>query len=304
LHHRTKLAWIAGMSSPRVTVIISTYNWSTVLPYAIASVLAQTMPDLELLVIGDGCTDDSEQVVAGIKDQRVRWINLAVNTGHQAGPNNRGLEEAKGEYIAYLGHDDLWLPHHLQCMIDALEHSRAAVAHTMLMSIPPGKEVGIPVIPIARVGSAPSCTVYRRSVTEKIGGWRDYRQIDVPPEIDLFRRARAAGFEALFVPRLTALKFPALDRQNVYRERPSHEQSIWLERIRSDTHFETSHLVRMIVTDQVTRALPARRLIRILAEELKKRLTWRLTRRSGFKAIFWTVKGAGIDLQKKYKGLE
>ena len=292
------------MSSPRVTVIISTYNWSTVLPYAIASVLAQTMPDLELLVIGDGCTDDSEQVVAGIKDQRVRWINLAVNTGHQAGPNNRGLEEAKGEYIAYLGHDDLWLPHHLQCMIDALEHSRAAVAHTMLMSIPPGKEVGIPVIPIARVGSAPSCTVYRRSVTEKIGGWRDYRQIDVPPEIDLFRRARAAGFEALFVPRLTALKFPALDRQNVYRERPSHEQSILLERIRSDTHFETSHLVRMIVTDQVTRALPARRLIRILAEELKKRLTWRLTRRSGFKAIFWTVKGAGIDLQKKYKGLE
>ena len=292
------------MLSPRVTVIISTYNWSTVLPYAIESVLAQTMPDFELLVIGDGCTDDLEQVVAGIKDQRVRWINLAVNTGHQAGPNNRGLEEAKGEFIAYLGHDDLWLPHHLQCMIDALEHSRAAVAHTLLMSMPPGKEAGTPVAPIAGVGSAPSCTVHRRSVTEKIGGWKDYRQIDVPPEIDLFRRAQAAGFAALFVPRLTVIKFPALHRKNVYRERPCHEQSVWLERIRSDIHFETSHLVRMIVTDQVTRALPARRLIRILAEELKKRLTWRLTRRSGHKAIFWTAKGAGIDLQKKYKGLE
>jgi len=79
------------MPSPRVTVIVATYNWSTVLPYAIASVLDQTMRDFELLVVGDGCTDDSEQVVAGIRDPRVRWINLPANTGHQFGPNNRGL---------------------------------------------------------------------------------------------------------------------------------------------------------------------------------------------------------------------
>ena len=65
------------MPSPRVTVIIATYNWSTVLPYAINSVLDQTMTDFELLVVGDGCTDDSEQVVTAIKDPRVRWINLA-----------------------------------------------------------------------------------------------------------------------------------------------------------------------------------------------------------------------------------
>src|SRR4051812_6823095 len=90
---------IDRMSSPRVTVIIATYNWSTVLPYAIHSVLAQTMSDFELLVVGDGCTDDSEQVVAAIKDPRVRWINLPANTGHQAGPNNRGLPATR----AYCG---------------------------------------------------------------------------------------------------------------------------------------------------------------------------------------------------------
>src|SRR3979409_1552741 len=89
------------MPSPRVTVIISTYNRSEVLRCAVASVMAQTMADVALLVCGDGCTDDSEQVVLGVKDPRVRWINLLVNTGHQSGPNNRGLQEAKGEFVAY-----------------------------------------------------------------------------------------------------------------------------------------------------------------------------------------------------------
>ena len=99
--------------APRVTVIMATYNWSAVLPYSIGSVLRQTFTDFELLVIGDGCTDDSEQVVTSIGDPRVHWINLPRNTRHQSGPNNEGLARARGEFIAYLGHDDLWLPHHL-----------------------------------------------------------------------------------------------------------------------------------------------------------------------------------------------
>jgi hypothetical protein len=94
------------MNTPRVSVLIATYNWSAVLPFSIGSVLAQTFGDFELLVIGDGCTDDSAAVVAAIDDPRVRWINLPQNTGHQSAPNNRGLQEARGELIAYLGHDD------------------------------------------------------------------------------------------------------------------------------------------------------------------------------------------------------
>ena len=273
------------------------------LRYAIDSVLAQTMRDFELLVVGDACTDNSEQVVAAGNDPRVRWINLPVNVGHQTGPNNRGLQEARGEFVAYLGHDDLWLGHHLQCTADALDRTGAAVAHSLLMSMAPGQEVGIPVMPLPGVGSAPSCAVYRRSVTGKIGGWRDYRDLDVPPESDLFRRAEAAGFETLFVPRLSAIKFPALSRKDVYRDRPCHEQALWLDRIRSNPDFEPTFLARMIASDQAARALPARKMIRILAQELRERLAWRLTRRSGRRAIFWTSKGAGIELQKRYKGV-
>jgi glycosyltransferase involved in cell wall biosynthesis len=292
------------MPSPRVTVIIATYNWSTVLPYAIKSVLAQTMRDFELIVVGDACTDDSEQVVAAIKDPRVRWINLAVNTGHQSGPNNRGLQEARGEFIAYLGHDDLWLAHHLQCMTDSLDRTGAGVAHSLLMIVSPGEEIGMPVPPIPEAGGAPSCRVHRRSVTEKIGGWRDYRTLNIPPEFDLFQRARAAGFEAVFVPRLTVIKFPALIRKDVYRDRPCHEQAVWLERIRSDPDFEPTCLARMMMINQALRTIPAGKLVRILAREFKERLAWRLTRRSGLRAVFWKTKGAGIELQKKYKGIE
>src|SRR4029077_16679146 len=100
---------------------IPTYNRSRVLRHAVASVLGQSFADFELLVVGDGCTDDSAAVVAGFADPRLRWINLPANSGHQSAPNNEGLRQAKGELIAYLGHDDLWLPHHLQVMVAAID---------------------------------------------------------------------------------------------------------------------------------------------------------------------------------------
>ena len=76
---------------PRVTVITPTYNWSSVLPYSVGSALRQTFTDFEVLVVGDGCTDDSGAVVEAFGDERVRWINLPANTGHQSEPNNEGL---------------------------------------------------------------------------------------------------------------------------------------------------------------------------------------------------------------------
>src|SRR6185436_5194467 len=116
---------------PRVTVIIPTYNWSSVLPFSIGSVLRQTFLDFELLVLGDGCTDDSESVVSRTGDERVRSINLPANTGHQSGPNNEGLRQARGEIVAYLGHDDLWLPHHLASIVSTFDRSNTDFAYAL-----------------------------------------------------------------------------------------------------------------------------------------------------------------------------
>jgi GT2 family glycosyltransferase len=291
--------------SPRVSVIIATYNWSSVLPYAIRSVLAQTMPDFELLVVGDGCTDDTEHVVTTMGDSRIRWINLPSNTGHQSGPNNRGLQEARGDFIAYLGHDDLWLPHHLECTTERLATTGCAIVHTLLIRVRPGSDVGSPVLPRPQsgMGGPPSCTVHSRRVAETVGGWGDYRVLDDPPEVDLHRRALAAGFTVTFAPRLSVIKFPASQRKDVYKDKPSHEQAAWWERVQSDENFEASQLVSMIVTDEVTRTMPARQMVRILLQQLRERLLWRLSPESGVRAIFWKARGAGIGRQKKYKGL-
>src|SRR3954452_8082281 len=134
-------------AAPRVTVIIATYNWSAVLPYSIGSVLRQTFRDFELLVVGDGCTDDSEQVVTSIDDPRVRWINLPRNTRHQSGPNNEGLCHARGELIAYLGHDDLWLPHHLKSHVKMYDETQCDLAYSLCFTIGADESSIWPVIP-------------------------------------------------------------------------------------------------------------------------------------------------------------
>jgi glycosyltransferase involved in cell wall biosynthesis len=288
------------MPSPRVSVIIATYNRSEVLRYAIASVLNQSMDDLELLVVGDGCTDDSGQVVADIGDPRLRWINLPENTGHQSGPNNRGLQEAKGEFVAYLGHDDLWLRHHLACTTRKLEETGAAFAHSLLVSMPTAEDrSGTPIFPKPQFGHGgpPSCTVHRRSVTEKIGGWRDYRTLVIAPETDFFNRATAAGFSAVFVPRLTAIKFPASKRKDVYRTRSDLEQAYWSQRI-AEPDFEVEHLVHMVeaLRAQTPCELPIRKLIRTFALEFAARVRGRLRRT-------FRYKGAEIESIKRFKGL-
>src|SRR3954462_12730972 len=121
--------------APLVSVIIATYNWSSVLRYALLSAQSQTFTDFEVLVIGDGCTDDSADLVASFADSRFRWENLPTNHGHQSAPNNRGLELARGEWIAYLGHDDLWMPNHLELLLRKLNEPRADVGFSLAMLV-------------------------------------------------------------------------------------------------------------------------------------------------------------------------
>jgi len=291
--------------SPRVSVIIATYNWSSVLPYSIGSVLRQTMPDFEVLVVGDGCTDDSEQVVAAIGDPRVRWINLPANTKHQSGPNNEGLRQARGEFIAYLGHDDLWLPHHLDAHVAAIEKSGAAMTHSLVVRVDADGEEPWVVLPQPRDGTwgpPPSCTVHRRSVAEAVGGWRDYREIEEPPEIDLCRRVRDAGFQLTFVPRLTTIKFPASLRRDVYRTRPCHEQAAWSARIAAEPDLEGILLLQSMAERGAVRHIPYRELAVQFVEQTLIRIRRRLSNPFRF-ASFRPRRGAMIDRIRRYKGL-
>lgn len=97
-----------------VSTIIPTFNRADFLAEAIQSVLQQTRPAEEIIVIDDGSTDNTEQVVARHGGSlRYVWQN---NSG-PAAARNRGLREARGDYIAFLDSDDLWVPHKLESQL-------------------------------------------------------------------------------------------------------------------------------------------------------------------------------------------
>jgi glycosyltransferase involved in cell wall biosynthesis len=286
---------------PSVTVIIPTFNWSGVLPYCVGSVLRQTFQDFEVLVIGDGCTDDSETVINMIGDARVRWFNLPENTGHQSGPNNEGLRQARGEFIAYLGHDDLWLPHHLACLVAALA-TGADVAYALTLMVGPG---GCDTGPAPRRQSyqpgmwiPPTGLMHRRRVTDDVGGWRQHRELKVDPEVDLWRRAHAAGHRFVFVPRLTAVKFPAARRRDIYKSRPHDEQAAWLQRIEAEGEFEVVELAKMLGAATQAQLLWGEAAYSDLVRGVFRETARRVRR------LLLMRKGEHVEAHRQFKGLE
>lgn len=113
------------MSSPSqpasaglVSVVIPTFNRGRTLRRAILSVLNQGYTDLEILVIDDGSTDNTAEVMASITDPRVRYVPLEQNRGASRA-RNAGLRLAKGAFIAFQDSDDEWLADKLQAQVDA-----------------------------------------------------------------------------------------------------------------------------------------------------------------------------------------
>ncbi len=104
--------------SPRVSVIIPTYNRAALVCEAVDSVLGQTYQDFEILVIDDGSTDGTDAAVATYGD-RVRYV-WQENRGMSAA-RNRGIDLARGEYLALLDSDDLWMPFKLELMVAVLD---------------------------------------------------------------------------------------------------------------------------------------------------------------------------------------
>jgi glycosyltransferase involved in cell wall biosynthesis len=105
--------------APRVSTIIRTYNRADYLGAAIDSVLAQSYHDHELLVVDDGSTDETLTLLAGYGD-RLRTLALP-HSGNLALLGNAGIRAARGEFIAFLDSDDLWLPDKLERQLRRLD---------------------------------------------------------------------------------------------------------------------------------------------------------------------------------------
>lgn len=113
---------------PVVSVIIPTYNRGWILQNAIDSVLTQDYPHLELIVVDDGSTDNTADVLAGYKD-RIRVLNRA--NGGVSAARNLGIAKCRGRYIAFLDSDDAWMPQKISSQIDFFnDHPEALICQT------------------------------------------------------------------------------------------------------------------------------------------------------------------------------
>lgn len=111
-----------------VSVVMPTYNRAHCIAASITSVLAQTYSNLELIVVDDGSKDRTAEVMAGIKDSRLRYLPQPRNAGRNA-VRNVGVRAVTGEFVAFLDSDDFWLPDKLERQVAALQAAPEAALH-------------------------------------------------------------------------------------------------------------------------------------------------------------------------------
>jgi len=117
-------------SGPLVSVIVTTYNRADLLCETLDSILSQTYENFELIVVDDGSTDNTEEVVKRHSAGRINYIKTE-NWGGPARPRNIGIEKATGEYIAFCDDDDIWLPKKLEKQINYIVNSNYGMIFTM-----------------------------------------------------------------------------------------------------------------------------------------------------------------------------
>lgn len=206
-------------AAPLYSVLMPTHNRADVLGYAIRSVLAQTERNFELLVVADGCTDGTNDVVSAFDDDRIRFFDLPKAPFFGYANRSVALREARGRLIAIAAHDDLLLPDHLEKMASLLDadgaawgYSRPAWVSTDGVIVPFGTNLTIAdemQAFMSRGNTIPaSCIVHTRAVLEEVGLWPE--DVPVAADWELWRRMlRVSGGRAAFLPVSTNLHFSA-----------------------------------------------------------------------------------------------
>ena len=240
---------------PLVSIITATYNRSNVLCYTISSVINSRFTNWEMIIVGDACTDDTEAVVSSFGDPRIRFINLGINTGHQAGPNNAGFALAKGRYIAYINHDDLWFPDHLDKCLQTIQEKDADWVFSMGILVRDENDLSLQgVSPEERFhpkyGIMVEATQWllKRELLEELNGWTSYKTIHLPPSQDLILRAWKKGKKIYRVPAVTTFLIPSGTRKNVYLDRCFEENQEYFLQMSTNIHFREQQIFRTLLS--------------------------------------------------------
>jgi glycosyltransferase involved in cell wall biosynthesis len=128
---------------PLVSIVLPTHNRADVLPFAIRSALYQTLKNFELWIVGDGCTDQTETVVKSFDDKRIKWLDLPKALGVGYSNRNVALQQSRGQYIAYLAHDDIWLRDHLELLVNKIKENNKDFVYSRSANISPDGIISI-----------------------------------------------------------------------------------------------------------------------------------------------------------------
>jgi len=114
------------MPGELVSIVLPTFNRADLIGETIQSVIDQSYPEWELIIIDDGSSDDTKERIALFSDERIQY-HFIEHTGILGKVRNTGMRLAKGNYIAFLDSDDIWLPHKLVFQLSLLKkHPRAS----------------------------------------------------------------------------------------------------------------------------------------------------------------------------------
>ena len=196
-------------ASVRISVVIATYNRAALVRRAINSVLSQGVADLDVVVVDDGSTDDTDSAVRSF-GAPVRYVRR--DNGERGAARNTGIAAADGDVIAFLDSDDEWLPGHLSRITAAFAATADAglvysgaeffddTSERIFFVGPTAPLDGDPVV-AAMVANpfAFSATAVRRSVLEQVGGFDEDRALSGAEDWELWLRCLAAT-RAVFAP--------------------------------------------------------------------------------------------------------
>ncbi|MBE9186705.1 glycosyltransferase family 2 protein [Microcoleus sp. LEGE 07076] len=174
-----------NLNPPLVSVIIPAYNAEEFIAKTLESVLSQTYQNIEILVVNDGSTDTTPEIVKSFAQKDSRIILLQQSNTGVAAARNRAIEKAKGEYIAPIDADDIWYPQNLEKQIECFIKSEPTVGVVYSWSVDINEQdlltggfynstIEGEVYPILVykyfIGNA-SSSLIRRACLEKIGGY-------------------------------------------------------------------------------------------------------------------------------------
>lgn len=201
-------------ATPRVSVVIPTFNHAQFLGQALTSVCNQTFAGWEAIVVNNFSTDDTEAVVATIADPRIRLVNFS-NNGVIAASRNHGIALTRGEFVAFLDSDDFWYPEKLMRCIQKLDAGYDLVCHGEIWSsereggqyqrsVIYGPESRASFFALLFEGNciSTSAAVVRRTHLEMVGGFDESKLIITAEDYHLWLKLAGAGARIGFIQEL------------------------------------------------------------------------------------------------------